>query len=44
MKPLIYTLLSAILTLSVYAQRFPQPELWLRDTAALVTTAKLIIP
>ena len=38
MKPLFYTLLSAILTLSVYAQTFPQPELWLRDTAAQVIT------
>ena len=44
MKPLIYTLLSAILTLSVYAQRFPQPHIWLQDTATLVATAKLIIP
>ena len=39
MKPLIYTLLSAILTLSVYAQRFPQPHIWLKDIHAVDTTA-----
>ena len=39
MKPLFYTLLSAILTLSVYAQRFPQPHIWLQDMQAVDTTA-----
>ena len=44
MKPLFYTIFFAILAGSVHAQSFPQPELWLRDTATLVVTAKLIIP
>ena len=38
MKPLFYTIFFAILTISVHAQTFPQPELWLRDTAAQVIT------
>ena len=39
MKSLFYTLLSAILTLSVYAQRFPQPHIWLQDIQAVENTA-----
>ncbi len=36
MKPLFDTIFFAILTVSVHAQTFPQPELWLRDTATQV--------
>lgn len=36
MKLIFYTILFAILTGSVHAQSFPQPELWLRDNAAQV--------
>ena len=36
MKPIFYTIFFAILTVSVHAQSFPQPHIWLQDTAAQV--------